>query len=86
MSFTVTHKSLKKNESNKVYRQQRTYDYLYGKLQTTTAIMRVAYVKTDALQNWPSSFFLDPVYTLSGDVDHARENLKAHTSLDRVVR
>ncbi|XP_056611097.1 cilia- and flagella-associated protein 91 [Triplophysa dalaica] len=55
MSISVTHTSLKKNESNRVYRQQRLYDHLY-----------------------------DPVYTLSGEVDHARQNLKAHTSLDRV--
>ncbi|KAI7808945.1 putative protein MAATS1, partial [Triplophysa rosa] len=54
-SISVTHTSLKKNDSNRVYRQQRLYDHLY-----------------------------DPVYTLSGEVDHARENLKAHTSLDRV--
>ncbi|KAA0715980.1 Cilia- and flagella-associated protein 91 [Triplophysa tibetana] len=55
MSISVTHTSLRKNESNRVYRQQRLYDHLY-----------------------------DPVYTLSGEVDHARQNLKAHTSLDRV--
>jgi len=30
--------------------------------------------------------FLDPLYTVSADVDHARENLRAQASLDRVVR
>lgn len=28
---------------------------------------------------------LDPVYTLSADVDHARENFRAQASMDRVV-
>ncbi|KAK2905285.1 hypothetical protein QQF64_033558 [Cirrhinus molitorella] len=29
-------------------------------------------------------YLYDPVYTLSADVDHARENLRAHASVDRV--
>ncbi|KAF4109358.1 cilia- and flagella-associated protein 91 [Onychostoma macrolepis] len=29
-------------------------------------------------------YLYDPVYTLSADVDHARENLRAHASMDRV--
>ncbi|XP_055072320.2 cilia- and flagella-associated protein 91 isoform X1 [Misgurnus anguillicaudatus] len=55
MSVSVTQTHLKKNDSNRGFRQQRLYDYLY-----------------------------DPVCTLSGEVDHARENLRAHASLDRV--
>ncbi|XP_051564471.1 cilia- and flagella-associated protein 91 [Myxocyprinus asiaticus] len=31
-------------------------------------------------------YLYDPVYTLSAEVDHARENLRAHASVDRVRR
>ncbi|XP_039539069.1 cilia- and flagella-associated protein 91 isoform X2 [Pimephales promelas] len=55
MSVSVTRTFQKKNEGRRVFRQQRTYDYLY-----------------------------DPLYTVSADVDHARENLRAQASLDRV--